>query len=112
MSKKKYKFYLEDIEEAINKIVEYTKGYDKERFLSDKKTIDAVLRNLSIIGEAANHIPKEIQNKHPKIDWPAVIGLRNRIIHDYFGIDHDIIWYIIKEELFSLLVEIKGAIRG
>lgn len=46
------------------------------------------------------------------IDWPAVIGLRNRIIHDYFGIDHDIIWYIIKEEWFSLLVEIKGAIRG
>ena len=88
MSKKKYKFYLEDIEEAINNIVEYTKGYDKEHFLSDKKTVDVVC-------------------------WgTAIIGLRNRIIHDYFGIDHDIIWYIIKEELFSLLVEIKGAIRG
>ena len=94
MSKKKYMFYIEDIEEAINNIVEYTKGYDKESFLTDKKTLNAVLRNLSIIGEAANHIPIEIQNKYPKIDWTAIIGLRNRVIHDYFGIDYNIIWFI------------------
>ena len=112
MSKENYLFYLEDIEEAINNIVEYTKGYDKESFLTDKKTLDAVLRNLSIIGEAANHIPIDIQNKHPKIDWTAIIGLRNRVIHDYFGIDYNIIWFILKEELFSLSVEIKEVIRG
>ncbi|HPE41430.1 MAG TPA: DUF86 domain-containing protein [Bacteroidales bacterium] len=84
----------------------------KHSFLTDKKILYTVLRNLSIIGEEANHIPIEIQNKHPTIDWTAIIGLRNRVIHDYFGIDYNIIWFILKEELFSLSVEIKEVIRG
>ena len=73
MSKRRYIFYLEDIEEAINNIFEYTEGYQIEDFLKDKKTVDAVLRNFLIIGEAANHIPKEKQQQNSQKSYIKTI---------------------------------------
>jgi len=67
-------------------------GYDE--FVHDSKTVDAVIRNFEIIGEAANRLPEEFKDEHPDIDWHRIRGFRNRIVHDYVGIDYSIIWQI------------------
>jgi uncharacterized protein with HEPN domain len=67
--------------------------------MADEKTQDAVVRNLEIIGEAANRLPQEFKVRHADIEWPKIVGLRHRIVHDYFGIDLKIIWRIINEDL-------------
>lgn len=102
MSKRSPELLLEDILEAIEKIERFTVGYSKEQFESDAKTADAVIRNLEIIGEAANRIPEDFQNKHSDVAWNQIIGLRHRIVHDYFGIDLEIIWSILKNDLPTL----------
>jgi len=102
MSKRDYRLFLQDILESIERIEEYTEGYDFETFTKDRKTVDAVLRNLEIIGEAAKHIPENIQTQHPEIPWKRVIGLRNVVIHHYFGVDLSIVWVIIKKQLPEL----------
>ncbi len=114
MSKRDPILLLEDMLEAINKIYKYTKNINKDTFLSDSKTIDAVVRNLEIIGEAANHIPVSYKTEHSNINWRQIIGLGHRIIHDYFGVDEQIIWTIVakdlpvlKQNILQLLGEIK-----
>jgi len=99
MSKRVPILLLEDILETTNKIQEYTNGINKDTFSSDSKTIDAVVRNLKIIGEAANHIPVSYKTIHSNINWRQIIGLRHRIIHDYFGVDVQIIWTIVEKDL-------------
>lgn len=96
------KVYLDDIQEAIQKIEEYTKDYDNEKFTKDPKTVDAVIRNFSVIGEAASHIPKEVQKQYSEIPWREVVGMRNKVIHEYFGITKDILWKTIQEDLPKL----------
>ena len=76
-----YNLFVLDIEEAIKKIQEYVKGFDLDSFQKDSKTYDSVLHNILIIGEAANKIPKHIQDNHPEIDWAGIIGMRNIIVH-------------------------------
>lgn len=114
MSKREPVLLLEDILEATNKIQEYTKDINIDSFSSDSKTIDAVVRNMEIIGEAANHIPNSYKTKHFNINWRQIIGLRHRVIHDYFGVDVRIIWTIVekdlpilKQNILQLLAEIK-----
>ena len=91
MSNRPINFLLCDILESIDRVPQYIEGMSFEAFSSDQKTIDAVVRNLEIIGEAANRLPDEFKDKHPEVEWYKVVGLRNRIIHDYFGIDLKII---------------------
>ena len=102
MSKREPALLLEDIVEAIDKILKYTSEINKELFLSDSKTIDAVVRNLEIIGEAANHIPESYKINHSAINWRQIVGLRHRIIHDYFGVDIEIIWTIVEKDILEL----------
>lgn len=99
MPKRRPKLYLEDIKDSIKKIEEYTKDLNFDEFIKDEKTIDAVVRNLTIIGEAARNIPEEIKSKNPDIAWNEAIGMRNKVTHEYFGIDEDILWKTIKEDL-------------
>jgi uncharacterized protein with HEPN domain len=99
---REYKLYLNDIQEAVNKILVYTKGYTYKKFSSDDRTIDAVIRNLEVIGEASKHIPKKLRDQYPEVDWQAMVGLRNIIAHEYFGVDLKIIWKTIKERLPEL----------
>jgi|SRR3989338_2200821 len=99
MSKREAELYIEDIEEAIRKIEEYTKDLTFDDFVKDGKTIDAVIRNLSIIGEAANNIPDEIKNQNSDIPWGEIAGMRNKVVHEYFGVDEEILWKTIKEDL-------------
>jgi len=103
MSKKRnWKVYLMDIIESIKNIEEYVSGMNYEQFLKDKKTRDAVVRNIEIIGEASRKIPKEVQEKYGSIPWSAIIGTRNILAHDYFDIDYELVWKIVHEHLPSL----------
>ena len=81
MSKRDNKLLLEDMLESAQKILKYTRGFDRDKFLSDEKTADAVVRNFEIIGEAANRIQDEFKFDTPHIDWKKLRGFRNRIVH-------------------------------
>jgi len=86
-------FYIDDMIKFAEKVIRYTQNLDKETFINNEPYYDATLRNLELIGEAANQIPKEIQDNNPEIPWRKIIATRNRIIHGYLGIDNDIIWF-------------------
>lgn len=86
---------LEDMLDAGRKILRYTENMEFEDFAKDEKTIDAVVRNFEIIGEAANRIDPAFRINHPKIEWKRIRGFRNRIVHDYFGIDYGIVWSLL-----------------
>jgi uncharacterized protein with HEPN domain len=90
-SRRADRILLEDILDSIDRIVGYISGMDKEVFLSDRKTIDAVVRNLEILGEAACRLTDDTKQRGSNIEWPQIIGLRNRIVHEYFGIDSEIV---------------------
>lgn len=102
MSKRDWKILFEDIIDSINKIEEYSRNLTFEDFAQNSLVIDAVVRNLEIIGEASNNIPQEIQNKFKDIPWKKIKGIRNRIVHEYFSVDISIIWFIAKNELEPL----------
>jgi uncharacterized protein with HEPN domain len=97
--KRSCKLYFDDMLTAINRIMEYTENYDYTSFKRDYKTVDAVIRNFEIIGEAAKNIPDGIKERYPDVPWDEMYYLRNRISHAYFGIDYEIIWDIITKYL-------------
>jgi len=107
MSKREPVLLIEDIIDSAGKIIEYTQAFSFDEFTKDGKTIDAVIRNFEIIGEAANRLPEDFKEKHPNIDWPRIRGFRNRIVHDYFGIDYGIVWEIKETFLPSLIAALK-----
>jgi len=84
--------YLEDILTAINHISEYIENYTFIDFKRDYKTVDAVIRNFEIIGEASKNLPKEIKEKYSEVPWAEMYLLRNKVSHEYFGVDYEIIW--------------------
>lgn len=111
MSKRDWRLFVEDILESIELIETYVEGMQFEDFQVDRKTIDAVVRNFEIIGEASRNVPEEIRNRYPDIDWKGMIGLRNRIAHEYFGLDVSIIWFIIKQELTLLKAKVEKVLK-
>jgi len=94
-----YKMYLEDIQLAMDRIADYIKGYDFLKFKHDYKTIDAVIRNFEIIGEASKNLPIAIKEKYPLVPWQEMYYLRNKVSHEYFGIDYEIIWDVASNYL-------------
>lgn len=107
MSERHWRLFAEDILECIEKIESYVGSMKFEDFKRDGKTIDAVVRNLEIIGEASKHVPNAIREKYRDIYWSGIIGLRNRIIHEYFGVDLHIIWRIIGKDIPALKEQMK-----
>jgi len=103
MSKRDILFLLDDMLQSALKIKRYTKDIDYDLFVADEKTIDAVVRNFEIIGEAANRIDPDFRDSNPEIEWKRIRGFRNRIVHDYFGIDYEIVWTIIENYLDDLI---------
>jgi uncharacterized protein with HEPN domain len=95
------------MKEAAEKILKYTKGLSFEDFLTDDKTIDAVVRNFEIIGEASLRIDEDFRLENPQIEWKKLRGFRNRIVHDYFGIDFEIVWSILSEDLEELVFQLE-----
>lgn len=104
--------FLEDILKCIDKIEEYTKGMDFEKFRNNQLVIDAVIRNLEVIGEASKYVPDEIRESYPSVPWKSMIGLRNILIHEYFGIDEEIVWEIVSSDLKKIKPVIEEIIRN
>jgi uncharacterized protein with HEPN domain len=102
-----YKVYLEDIVESIRKIRSYTVSFSLQTFSSDAKTFDAVIRNLEIIGEAIKGVPEDVRSRYTDVEWKKIAGLRDILIHEYFGVDMEIVWDIIQNKLPVLESQIK-----
>ena len=111
MSKREDIAFIEDIKEAIKRINSYISGMDYKEFLKDKKTQDAVVRNLEIIGEAAKNISQESKQKYPVMPWKDFARVRDKLIHFYHGVNYDIVWDIATNELPPVLKHIKKIIE-
>jgi len=94
-----HQIYLKDILSAINSIEKFVEGMSFEDLKNDDKTSSAVIRKLEIIGEATKNISKDIQNKNPQIPWKEMAGMRDKLIHFYFGVDHNLVWNTIKKRI-------------
>lgn len=97
------RLYIEDIYTAAKKIKDYSNNITYEEFISDTMRFDAVVRNIEIIGEAAKHLDEQTKTLHKNIPWREIIGMRNILIHAYFGIDPDIVWDVIKTKIDVLI---------
>lgn len=112
--KKDPKIFLKHILECITDIEDYTNDISYKQFYSDRKTQDAVVRRIAIIGEAANNVSKTIQKDYPDIEWRKIIDMRNFVIHEYFGVDLELVWGVagkkiekLKKQISKILKEIK-----
>ncbi len=99
MSERHLLLLLKDMLESIRLIGTYVDGMEIDAFLADRRTIDAVVRNIEIIGEAGNMVPEDFRLQHPEIPWKRIRGMCNRIVHEYFGIDREIVWNIVVNDL-------------
>lgn len=111
MPRRSDKEFLKDIQEAVQRIVQYTRGMGYEKFVEDTKTQDAVVRNLEIIGEAVKNLPVEVRAAYPQVPWKGMAGMRDRLIHDYFGVNLDIVWQIVATELPGVIEQIAAIVR-
>lgn len=102
-----WKIRITDILTAIEEILELTKGMDAAQFAQDNRTVKAVLYNFAVIGEAARHVPPEVRADWPMLPWREMSDMRNVVIHEYFGVDPEILWETIREELSPLLPQLR-----
>jgi uncharacterized protein with HEPN domain len=105
-----YRLYLDDILEACRKIRQFTEGMSFQDFERDLKTQDAVIRNFEVIGEAAKRLPEKIRSQYQDIEWAKIIGFRNILIHEYFGVKLETVWSAIEEKLSDLEEQTKAAL--
>ena len=104
--------YLDDIATAIERIHRYCEGLDLQSFAKDERTVDAVARNLEIIGEAVKHLSPEARGLHPEIDWRKIAGMRDILVHEYFGVDTGILWDIVQAKLPGLLSAVRALLSA
>lgn len=97
-----WRLYLDDIVESAGRVLEYTSGMMFEQFLADRRTYDAVLRNLEIIGEAVKKLPTEVRALAPAIPWGSIAGFRDRLAHGYFDLDNRVIWGAVRDGVSPL----------
>jgi len=102
-----FRVYLEDILEAAGAAREFVAGMGKEELGKDRRTRDAVVRNLEIIGEALKKLPPQTKRDHPEVEWKKIAGLRDILVHDYFGIDMDIVWDVVQSKLPVLAEQVR-----
>lgn len=100
-----YLHYLQDILNNANKALEFVKGMSEAEFLEDDKTVFAVIRALEVIGEAAKNVPDDVRNKYTQIPWRDVAGMRDKLIHHYFGVDLKTVWKTVNNDLAVLVPE-------
>jgi uncharacterized protein with HEPN domain len=112
MSKRADVDFLSDSKEAILRINIYVENLGYEEFLEDTKTQDAVVRNLEIIGEAIKNISEGLKKKYPQIRWKDLAGVRDKLIHHYFGVNFDIVWSVVKEELPGILLQLEKILKN
>ena len=107
MSEREWRFYISDMIRFSETAISYTDGMDQQQFINSGITYDATLRNLELIGDAATHIPQEVRDQYTNIPWRMMIGTRNQLIHGYLGIDNDILWNIIHQDIPALLDQLQ-----
>jgi len=108
---REYSLYLKDILEAMAAIEKFVAGMEFEDFKNDDRTSSAVIRKFEIIGEAIKHIPDEIRNKYPQIKWKQMAGMRDRLIHFYFGVKYDLVWHTIKDVIPKVKPIVQGILK-
>ena len=108
---REYSLYLKDILEAMASIEKFVAGMEFEDFKNDDRTSSAVIRKFEIIGEAIKHIPEEIRNKYPQIKWKQMAGMRDRLIHFYFGVKYDLVWHTIKDVIPKVKPIVQGILK-
>lgn len=111
MSKREFRDYIEDIFQAIEDVETFIKGMNYKDFFNDRKTVHAVVRCIEIIGEAAKNIPKTIKDKSPDIAWSEIVGMRNKIAHEYFGVNYRIVWRTARHYLPKLKTQLSRLIK-
>ncbi len=107
MKRRDSAIFLEDILENIELIEKFTKNVTKETFRTDTKTQYSVIRGIEIIGEAAKNLPGNLTGKYPDIPWKDITGMRDKLIHAYFGVDFERVWDVVKDDLPDLKMKIK-----
>jgi len=115
MSKRDIRLFIIDIKESIEAIFEYVKDEDLDSFIKDRKTYSAVIREFEIIGEATKHLPKELTDRYDSIGWRDIKDFRNMLIHEYFGVDFEIVWNTIKNDLppfYEVVCEIERGLKN
>ena len=108
---REWRFYVTDMIEFSEKVLSYTEGMDLTAFIADTLTYDATLHNLAMIGEAATHIPDAFSDAQPEVPLRKIIGVRNRIIHGYLGIDNELVWDIIQQDIPALLPALRRIVE-
>ncbi len=103
MPSRDWRLRLEDIPEVITRVERYTSGMDRHAFEADQRTVDAVVRNLEVLGEAARYIPSHVEERHPHVPWDKMRGIRNLLVHEYFGVSVPILWQTLREDLPPLV---------
>ena len=106
-----WQLYIRDMIEFSTKVLSYTARLDQEGFIAETLVYDATLRNLELIGEAATHIPTQVREAHPEIQWRRTIATRNRLAHGYLGMDDDVIWDIIQTDVPKLLTALQELLK-
>jgi uncharacterized protein with HEPN domain len=111
MSKRKPDVYLQDILESIEYIQSFLDGVSEDEFYKNVEKQDAVLRRLEIIGEAVKHLPEEIREDHPDIPWRQIAGMRDIIIHEYFGVTLNMVWIVATDDILDLKTKVEKIIE-
>jgi len=108
---REWRLRIDDMVEAIGRIEEFVQGLDVDAFLKDRRTSDAVVRNLEIIGEAARNVPDHVASRHPEVPWKRAREMRNVLAHAYFGVDLPTVWKTIHEDLPPLKAQLNGILQ-
>lgn len=112
MSKRKPDVYLQDILESIEHIQKFLDGISEDEFYENVEKQDAVLRRLEIIGEAVKHLPEEVREDHPDIPWRQIAGMRDIIIHEYFGVTLNMVWIVATDDILDLKTKVEEIIKS
>ena len=112
MKKRDYKLFVKDIIAAVESIEEFVGDMALEELKSDEKTSSAVIRKFEIIGEAVKYMPNNVKEKYKDIQWKSMAGMRDRLIHAYFGIDYNLVWSAIKNEIPKLKLKLKKVLSS
>lgn len=112
MFSKDWRVRIEDMLEALDRIRRYTAGMDEAAFCGDGRTVDAVVRNLEIIGEAARFLPPDVAHAHPEVPWHRMAEMRHVLIHEYHAVDPSIVWSTVRHDLPPLLEPLKAMLRN